>query len=75
MMDLLHEIKVLVICYHIMLFTPLIHDASLKWKIGYSCCAVLIVGVLVNLIIICQQNGREVKRNCKIKYAKKHAHK
>ena len=47
-MDLFNEIKLMIIAYHIMLFTAFVPDSKTKWLVGYSCCLALVIGILVN---------------------------
>ena len=74
-MDLFNEIKMLIITYHIMLFSPFVPDIPTQWKIGYSCSATLIIGILVNSTMVIVAPIRLLKRSCQVRYAKKKAKK
>ena len=44
-----NEVRLIVITYHMMLFTLFVPDIDTRNKIGYSCSAVVVIGLLVNM--------------------------
>ena len=74
-MDIFNEIKLLMVTYHIMMFTPFVPDPETKWRIGYSCSAVIVIGTFINSTMVILAPFRLLKRSCKTKYAKRQAKK
>ena len=48
-MDLFNEVRLIVIMYHMMLFTMFVPDLEMREKIGYSCASVVVLGLLFNM--------------------------
>ena len=73
MLDIFNELKLILIMYHVMLFTPLVPDSETKYQIGYSCCGALVVGVIINLLKMIFDPIYFAKKRCKVRYALKQA--
>ena len=48
-MDIFNEVKLTFILYHLMMFTDFVTDDEVKFNIGYSCFAVVTIGLFVNM--------------------------
>ena len=48
-MTTFNEIKLIVITYHMMLFTDFVGDVDTEYKIGYSCIVFLFFGTAINM--------------------------
>ena len=72
-MDIFNEAKLILMMYHIILFTPLVPEAETKFKIGYSCCGALVISVIINLLQMILEPVYLTKKRCKIRYALKRA--
>ena len=70
-MDMFNEVKLIIIMYNLMLFSLLVQDPLLKYKIGYSCATCVTLGLAINLSIIFVEPVRQAKRSCRIRIAKK----
>ena len=70
-MDHFNEIKLIVVTYHVMMFTGFVPNAETKWMIGYSCCLALVIGILVNSINVVVSPIRKTKKRIKIWLAKR----
>ena len=51
-MDVFNEAKILILMYHMIIFTEFVDDPELKFQIGYVCSASLLAGVLVNMFML-----------------------
>jgi len=51
-MDYFNEVKLILIMYHILTFTAFVPDPETKHNIGYSCAAILIIGIVVNMSML-----------------------
>ena len=51
-MDIFNESKLILLMYHMIMFTAFIPSARAKFYIGYSCTGLLLLGVLVNMIML-----------------------
>ena len=51
-MDLVNEMKIILILYHIMTFTAMVEDDEAKFIMGFSCATVVVIGVAVNMIML-----------------------
>ena len=74
-MDSFNEIKILVIMYHMMLFTMAVPDPIMKSNIGYSASFFLVLGTIINMYQLVMSPIIMTKRYCIIKYAKRKARK
>ena len=70
-MDSFNEIKLIVLMYHMMLFTMAVPDPVIKYNIGYSACVFLVLGTCINMLILVISPIKMTRRNCYIKFAKK----
>ena len=46
-----NEIGVILVCYHMLLFTSFVPDPLLRYQIGYSCYAVTVFIILINMYV------------------------
>ena len=67
-MDYFNELKLTFIQYHIICFTNFVPEPETRFLIGYSCCAILIIGVGSNMIMLVVQPIQVLKRKCKIRH-------
>ena len=70
-MDVFNEVKLIVIMYHMMLFTMFIPDAETKFLIGYSCCGLVVFGTFINMLMLFIAPIVLCKRYLRIKFAKR----
>ena len=68
-MDMFNEIRLVLIMYHMLLFTGFLPDLDMRRKVGYSCSGIIIVGILVNMSQLIISPTKTMIRNCKIRYA------
>lgn len=69
-MDSFNEIKLIVLMYHMMLFTMAVPDPVVKFNIGYSACVCLVLGTMVNMLILIISPIKMTRRKCYIRFAK-----
>lgn len=72
-MDFFNEIKLMLIMYHLILFTDFISDVDTKFYIGYSCASFLVLSLLSNMIVLFIAPIKSLKRYCIIRYQLKKA--
>lgn len=72
-MDNFNEIKLLLLMYHIMLFTMMVPDPTLKQQIGISATIFLVGGTAINMGILFIAPVKLLKRKYKIRKAKRYA--
>jgi len=70
-MDIFNEVKLIVLMYHVVLFTAFVPEPKTKFIIGYSACAAISIGLVVNMTMMVVQPVRLLKKTCKVKYALK----
>ena len=51
-MDIFNEIKLIVVMYHMILFTDFVPDPETRYQIGFSCAGALIIGTAVNMFML-----------------------
>lgn len=51
-MDTFNEVKLILIMYHMMLFTNFVPDIETQYLIGFSCSGFLIIGTAVNMFML-----------------------
>ena len=74
-MDAFNEVKLILIMYHLMLFTMFVPDPLAKFKIGYSCLAFMGMGLIINMTMMIVAPIVGLKRWCRINYHKRKAKK
>ena len=74
-MDAFNEVKLLLIMYHLCLFTTFVPDPETKHEIGFSCLTILFIGLAFNMIMMFVAPVVLIKRYCKLRYHKKKAKK
>ena len=70
--DYFNEVRLLLILYHILTFTALVPDAQAKFTMGYSCSAVLILGIAVNMVMLIVTPIKILKLKLKLRVARKY---
>ena len=71
LMDRFNEAKLIVIMYHIICFTQFVPDPETQFLVGYSCMAVVISGLSINMIELVTQPVRLCRRQFTICMAKR----
>ena len=51
-LDIMNETKLIVIMYHMILFTDFVPEFETKHNIGYSCLATVCLGIAINMAVI-----------------------
>ena len=72
-METFNEIKLIVITYHMMLFTDFVGDADTEYKIGYSCMAFLLVGTAINMSTLVVDPIKQVHHKTRLYIYKREA--
>jgi len=70
-MDIFNDAKLIVLMYHMILFTEFVSDHKTKLYVGYSCVATLILSVSINMLMMIVQPVLATRRSLKLKYAEK----
>ena len=65
-MDMFNEIKLIIIMYHMILFTMFVSDIELRVKIGYSCSFFVVFGLIVNMAKLIVSPIKTTIKKCKI---------
>ena len=73
MIDIFNQMKLLLQLYHIIVFSSFVDDPLMKHYVGYSCCAVLVFGVAVNMIMMFYLPIKLLKFKCRRRFALKNA--
>ena len=68
-MDYFNEMRLIVIAYHMMLFTVFVPDLETRDYVGYSCATVIILGLIVNMTQLVLGPIKVIKRKLQIRYA------
>ena len=66
--DLSNEVFLLLIQYHVLTFTDLVHSTEARNKLGISCVVFTIMTLFCNLILNGYMGGRAAKLLCKRNY-------
>ena len=66
-MDVFNEAKILILMYHMIIFTEFVDDPELKFKIGYVCTVSLLAGVLVNMFMLFSMPFKLCKSRLRLK--------
>ena len=74
-MDRFNELKLIVLMYHMMLFTQFVPDAGVRYQIGFSCAGFLVLSTAINMFLLFVTPFRLLQRLCRIRYHKKKAKK
>ena len=67
-MDLFNEMKLIWLMYHLMLFTMFVPEVETRNVIGFSCCVVLVIGTIANMIMLFVSPIKTLIKYCRIKY-------
>ena len=51
-MDVFNEVKVIIIMYHLMLFTDFLPDPNMQSQLGISCSVILVLGTIINMAML-----------------------
>ena len=74
-MDMFNEVKLIMIMYHMLLFTMFVPDPETRFLIGYSCFVLVILGICINMMQLIVDPIKSMKRNCRLRYHKKRMNK
>ena len=69
-MDMFNEVKLILIMYHMMLFTDFVGDPETQHYIGFSCGAMLALGTLINMLMLFITPIQQCKRSLSLRRAK-----
>lgn len=72
-MDVFNEVKLVMIMYHMILFTDFVPVIETQETIGISCIGFVIIGTTINMAFIFVTPIIQCKRKCRIKYHMKKA--
>mmetsp|Transcript_18400 Transcript_18400/g.24681 ORF Transcript_18400/g.24681 Transcript_18400/m.24681 type:complete len:115 (-) Transcript_18400:967-1311(-) len=64
-MDIFNEAKVILLIYHMILFSPFVQDELTQFRIGYSCDVFLLGGLAVNMLMLIVQPIKAYQRKLK----------
>ena len=70
-MDKFNEFRLIVIMYHMMLFTMFMSDLDMRLNVGYSCFGVVIFGILVNMSLLVITPAKSFNKSCRIRMAQR----
>lgn len=73
MMDIFNEAKLIVIMYHMILFTDFLPDPEAQCQVGISVSVVLVIGTAINMIMLVVQPFKRAVRYFSLKKANKKA--
>ena len=68
--ELFNECTVIFACYHLLTFTDWIGDFEVKFQLGWSLIAVVILNVLINFTIVSIIALRDIVNSARTKYSK-----
>jgi len=71
LMDVFNEAKLIVIVYHLCLFTDFVPEPETQNWVGYSCSTALILGTGTNMLMLFIRPIKQASMACKIRSAKK----
>ena len=54
-MNMFNEVKLILIMYHLMLFTMFVPEPEIKYKLGFSCASTVLAGLAVNMSMVVGQ--------------------
>ena len=66
-----NEAKLIMIMYHMLLFTMFVPDPETRFLIGYSCFVFVILGICINMMQLIIEPLKSMKKNCRLRYHKK----
>ena len=72
-MGYFNEMKLILIMYHLMLFTDFVPAIETQDLIGFSCSATLILGTAVNMVMLVVTPSKQLILRCKIYSRKRRA--
>ena len=70
-MDAFNEAKIILLMYHMMLFTDFLPDPITQNKIGIPCSVIIILGTLINMVMIITTPFKSIKKSCRMRYVLK----
>ena len=65
-MDIFNETKLMVIMYHLMLFTMYVPEIETRYTVGNSCFVIVLLGIAINMITIVVGPFVQCRKNCRI---------
>ena len=70
-LDLFNELSILLIFYHMLVFTPFVHSADRKTEAGWSVIVVTVINIVINLAYLAISSIRQLIRKCRDKKLRK----
>ena len=74
-MNIFNEVKLILIMYHMMLFTMFVPQPEIKYKLGFSCATTVLAGLAVNMIMVVLQPIVLIRKGIRLKIFKARAKK
>lgn len=69
-MEIFNEGKLMLLTYHLIIFSPLLHEPDLKYTVGWSACSVILLGLIINLAMTVYIPVKECRKCYAIRKAK-----
>jgi len=60
--ELFSEVVVMLVMYHLICFTPFVPDVDMRFRLGYSVCAIVIVHLAVSMGILLRITYLDLKK-------------
>jgi len=60
-MEMLNEVVIMFVLYSMLCFTPFVEDVSMKFKVGYVVCSIVLLYFVFNAVIIVQGTFRDLR--------------
>jgi hypothetical protein len=55
-LELANEILIMLILYNMICFSPFVSDAESRFKMGYFCCVVEVLALILNIMLIMSES-------------------
>ena len=68
-MDLFNEFRLIMIMYHMILFTMFMSDLDMRLNVGYSCSGVIVLGICFNMSLLVIAPTKRIIKSCRIRKA------
>jgi hypothetical protein len=64
-LEYLNEITILILTYHLIVFTDFVDDPNLRYSIGWSALILTAINILTNMLVMITYSAISVKQNFK----------
>jgi hypothetical protein len=69
------DLSILIMLYHVLLFTNYLHDNKIRYDVGWSISGCVMIPVLVLIAFLIHKLGKQILEQIKNYYAKRNAQK